>query len=454
MRGTRKRKQKSGLVKGAATIAIGGLIAKLIGAAYRIPLTNLIGGEGIGLYQLVYPFYCLLLTVSATGIPSSIATLTAKRRAAGEDVGGLIKTCKRLFLGFGLVATVLMFSVAPFLAKAQGEPRLFWGYVALAPSVFLVSGIAVYRGYFQGLNQMFPTACSEVVEQVIKVTVGLAVAWWYRADVYRAVVALLFAVTLSEIVALIFLKIRFRRVPAPDKMLKTGAKVGIKGVLKLTVPVTLSACLIPLFGLVDSVLIVRLLGVYTDRAVALYGLFAGGAVTVINLPVSVCYGIAAASVPALSAARQKGESGRKKLLYSLLLTVGISTVAAVGLYAFSGRAVDILFRALSQEDKLVLTGLIQLFSASAITLSCTQTLAACLTALEKPNRAALSMLIAMLVKTALNVVLIQDPSRSIYGAALAANVGYGVSFGLNLWFALRATKNGKSAREGTSRKLA
>ena len=80
----RKPSERSKLLTGAATIAAGGLVAKLIGAFYRIPLTNLIGGEGIGLYQLVYPFYCILLTVSATGIPSSIATLTAGRQAANE----------------------------------------------------------------------------------------------------------------------------------------------------------------------------------------------------------------------------------------------------------------------------------------------------------------------------------------------------------------------------------
>ena len=76
-----RRRKTDGVIKGAAQIAVGGFLAKLIGAAYRIPLTNLLGGEGVGLYQLVYPLYCLLLTLSATGIPSSIAKLVAERRA-------------------------------------------------------------------------------------------------------------------------------------------------------------------------------------------------------------------------------------------------------------------------------------------------------------------------------------------------------------------------------------
>ncbi len=441
--GRKKKKDKGTLIKGAAIIAMGGLVAKLIGAVYRIPLTNLVGGEGIGLYQLVYPFYCLLLTVSATGIPSSIATLTARKCASGEDPKPLFKTCMWLFLGIGGALSVLMIVLAPTLAKAQGEPRLTSGYYALAPSVFLVSAISVFRGYFQGQNKMFPTAVSEITEQTVKVAVGLSVAYYFRTDVYRAVTALLFAVTVSETVALIFLWIRFRRRPAPDQLLKEGERVGVFGILKLSVPVTLSACMIPLFGLLDSVLIVRLLKGYTENAVTLYGLFSGGAVTVINLPVSVCYGIAAASVPALSAAVKKGERGRKKLVYSLLLTLGASLAAAVGIYYFADVAVRMLFRSLSEEEAGILIRLVKLFSVSAVTLSCTQTLSACLTALGRPARAAVAMALAMGVKTALNVVLLQQPELGIYGAAIAASVGYAVSFVLDLLFAVGATRKRK-----------
>ena len=428
------------LLKGAATIAVGGLVAKLIGALYRIPLTNLIGGEGIGLYQLVYPFYCILLTVSATGIPSSIATLTARMRAENKSARPLFKTCMRLFLAVGAVSTALMLALAPALSRLQGEPRLTGGYFALAPSVLLVSAISVFRGYFQGQNRMSPTAVSEIVEQAVKVGVGLGVVYFFRSDVYKAVTALLFSVTVSECVALVYLIICFRRDPAPVKLPNPDRKISAKSVLKLSIPVTLSACLIPLFSLIDSVLIVRLLRQYTENAVALYGLFSGGAVTVINLPVSVCYGVAAASVPTLSAAVKTGESGRKKLLYSLLLTLGLSAVSAVGLYLFAEPAVRLLYRSLSAEQTATLVRLVKGFSVSAVTLSCTQTLSACLTALGRPSRAALSMAIAMTVKTLCNVLLIGNPSIGIFGAVLAANAGYLLSFLLDLFFALRATR--------------
>ena len=443
MEKTKKREiwERRKLLTGAATIAIGGLVAKVIGALYRIPLTNLIGSEGIGLYQLVYPFYCLLLTVSATGIPSAIATLTARKCAARETPLPLYKTCMRLFLWIGGVSTLLMCLLAPWLSSLQGESRLTGGYFALAPSVVMVSAISVFRGYFQGRNEMLPTALSEIIEQVVKVSVGLALAYYFRADVIRAVTALLGAVTVSEAVALLFLYLRFRRAPAHDKSLKTGEKTGVKEVLKLSVPLTLSSGLIPLFSLIDSVVIVRLLGAYSSNAVALYGLFAGGATTVINLPVSVCYGIAAASVPALSSAVKKGENGRKKLLYSLGVTAGISALSALGLYAFARPAVRILFASLSVEEVELLVGLIKAFSISAITLSCTQTLSACLTALGKPMHSVVSMLVAMLIKTAVGVWLLQIPAVGIYGAVAAASVGYATSFLFDLFFALHATKH-------------
>ena len=98
---------------GAAVIAAGGFVAKLIGALYRIPLTNLIGGHGMGLYQMVYPFYCLLLTVSATGIPSSVAKLTAEKRAAGASDRALLKSAFKLFLSIGAAGTLFMAPLRP-----------------------------------------------------------------------------------------------------------------------------------------------------------------------------------------------------------------------------------------------------------------------------------------------------------------------------------------------------
>ncbi|MBQ9728077.1 MAG: polysaccharide biosynthesis protein [Clostridia bacterium] len=440
-----KKQNKSGFLKGAALIASGGFIAKLIGAVYRIPLTNLIGGYGLGLYQMVYPVYCLLLTVSATGIPSSIAKLTAERIGQGESGKSVLKTAMKLFLIIGAVGTVLMAVFAPFLAAAQGSKSVLGGYYTLAPSVFLVSAISVFRGWFQGKNKMFPTAASEITEQLVKVGFGLLFAYLYRSNVEKAVVALLLAVTVSEFVALLLVYGFYRREKKKDSAKQSEneeKKISYKSVLKLSVPVTFSSILLPLSGLIDSVLVTRLLAGFTNDAVTLYGLFAGGAVTIINLPVSVCYGVAAASVPSVAAADGKGAG--KRVGFSLLVTLLLSVPSAIGLYLFAEPAAKIVFRSLRGEELATLVRLVKIFSVSAITLSCTQTLSACLTAQGKPQHSAVSMLIAIGVKTCLHWFWVRR--FSVFGAAYASNVCYLVAFSLDLLYNLHVLKIRKKER--------
>ncbi len=429
-------KKKGGFLKSAVIIAGGGFVAKLIGALYRVPLTNFIGSEGIGLYQMAFPFYCLLLTVSATGIPSAISSLTAERVANGENGRSLLKTAMKLFLFVGTLGTILMVFIAPGLAQAQGEVALIEGYRAIAPAVLLVSAISVFRGYFQGHNRMFPTAISEIIEQLVKVTAGLIFAYLHREDARKAVVWLLFAVSLSEGMALLFLIVKFRRSSEFKNRANDGGSVAMKGILKRSLPVTLSSGLIPLSSLADSILAVRIMGRYASNAVSLYGLFSGGAVTIINLPVSVCYGLAAASIPAVAGEKSNAKRRKNKILFALLITLVVSIPCAIGLYFFAPTIVKILFQALALEEREIMAGLVKVFAVSAVTLSCTQTLSACLTAQGRPMRAVCSMTLGILVKTVLEIVFLQNEQVAIVGLARATNVCYAISFVLNLLFNL------------------
>lgn len=434
------KKDKSGFLKGAAIIAGGGFIAKVIGALYRIPLTNLIGGHGIGLYQLVYPVYCLLLTVSATGIPSSIAKLVAERIGKNLSPAPVFKTAMKLFLLIGFFGSIVMAITAPYLSKAQGSQSVTFGYYALAPSVFLVSAISVFRGYFQGKNDMLPTALSEVVEQLVKVALGLIFAYIFRDSVEKAVVFLLLAVSVSELFALCLVWLLYSRDKRRDEKQKDGGRVGMKAVLRLSIPVTFSSILIPLSSLLDSVLAVRLMSVYAENAITLYGLFSGGAVTIINLPVSVCYGLAAASIPAVAKAKAEEKGVRKKIFFALGITALVALPAAAGLYFFANPAVKIVFRSLSADEGETLVYLVKIFAVSALTLSCAQTLSACLTAQGKPQYAAISMAIAITLKTLTYSFLLRDASVSVFGLAHATNLCYLVAFLLNLLYNLKVSK--------------
>ena len=242
----------------------------------------------------------------------------------------------------------------------------------------------------------------------------------------------------------------YKRVPAPDKNKKEGGMVGVKSILRLSIPVTFSSILLPLSSLLDSVLAPRLLSAYAADSVALYGLFAGGAVTVINLPVSVCYGVAAASVPAVARAaarRAQGDSPRKRIFFSLLITLAVALPSAAGLYFFAEPAAKIIFRSLAEEELLVLTKLIQHFSVSALSLSLVQTLSACLTAQGKPQYGALAMLVGIVVKTLLYGVWLKSPETSVYGLVYATNICYAIVLGLDFIFNMTVSKKKKKANQ-------
>lgn len=428
-------------LKNAAVVSLGGLAAKAIGVVYRIPLANMLGGYGAGLYQMAYPLFCLMLTFSSVGIPAVVARAVAAECAAGRSGQSVLRAALKLFALLGLGGAAMLGALALPVSALQGERALAQCYLALAPAVLLVALIAVLRGYWQGRGVMSPTALSEVVEQGVKVGAGLLFAARFPHDPVSAARGALFAVTVSEAVALLFLllfpreKERFLRV----RRTETGT------LLFAALPVMASAALLPLSQMLDSVLIVRLLARHTSRAVSLYGLFAGSALSLVNLPATLCSGLAAASVPSIAACFAGGEreKGRERAMTALLLCLGLALPCAVVLFAFAPLAVRLLYPALPAGDAALLVRLLRLSSVSAATLAAVDLLAACLTAMGLAKRAALSMLLAVLVKAGLQLLLVGNASYGILGAAVAANGCYLVAFFLDLFYTVKDKKSQK-----------
>ena len=428
-------KKYFGFLKNAAIVSLGGLAAKAIGVAYRIPLANFLGGYGAGLYQMAYPLFCLMLTFSSVGIPTVVARAVAAECAAGRSGQFVLRDAVKLFALLGLGGSAMMAALALPVAALQGEDALAQCYLALAPAVLPVALIAVLRGYWQGRGVMSPTALSEVVEQLVKVGAGLFAASRFSHDPVLAARGALFAVTLSEVVALFFLVARPR---ARERFLYVG-RAGTGTLFYAALPVMASAALLPLSQMLDSVLIVRLLSRHTSRAVSLYGLFAGSALSLVNLPATLCAGLVAASVPTIAACFARGEEarGRERALFSLCACLALALPCAAALFAFAPLAVRLLYPALPAGDAALLVRLLRLSSVSAATLAAVDTLAACLTAMGLAKRAALAMLLAVLVKTGLQLLLVGNASYGILGAATASNACYLVAFFLDLFYTVK-----------------
>lgn len=420
---------------GALIISAGGFISKLLGAIYRIPLTNILGSEGMGIYQMVYPLYCILLTVSASGIPAGVARLISSGRAEGAE-----RAAFKLYGAIGVLGSLAMYALSAPLSSIQGEPAVELCCKMLSPAVLFTAVISVVRGYFQGRHNMLPTAFTEVCEQLFKVLVGVALALHFRDNMALAVASALFAVTLGEGVSALLAVMLYRGENVRPRPLFKERGASYRDILGYTIPITFAAIAMPLSQLAESIVAVNLLRAYSQEATALYGIFSGCAVTIINLPVSVTYGLAAASVPKISPKAASGDiaGARAEAVRILLITLAVAAPFAVALFAFAPLAAKIIFSSLSAEHAALLIRLVRIMAVNAITLSLVQSASACLTALGTPIKSTLTQWLTCVLRVALTAAFIKYMHLSVEGAAIAANASYFVAAALNVWYIMRA----------------
>ncbi|MGG1652604.1 putative polysaccharide biosynthesis protein [Paenibacillus sp. NRS-1780] len=163
----------SRLLRGAVILTLAAVASKLIGTLQKIPLQN-IGGDGVfGIYNTVYPFYTLLITIAAAGFPAAISKFVAEYEAVGNRAAGQrVARLSSLVLGmFGVILGVLMYTCAPLIGQWIDNAHVIPSVRAAAFAFLFVPVMAGLRGYFQGLQNMIPTAVSQVTEQAVRVGV-------------------------------------------------------------------------------------------------------------------------------------------------------------------------------------------------------------------------------------------------------------------------------------------
>ena len=153
---------KNKLLRGAVVLSLAGIICKVIGVLYRIPLANLLGTAGMSAYQMAFPVYTLLLVVSSAGMPAAVSRLTAARAARGDMPGArqVLRAASISLFAVGVVGGAALFALSGVLADSLMMPSAKWSFAAISPSLLFVALIAALRGYFQGLHRMTPTAVS------------------------------------------------------------------------------------------------------------------------------------------------------------------------------------------------------------------------------------------------------------------------------------------------------
>ena len=432
IKGMKKTKNGNTFLTGALILTAGGVLAKVLGAVYRIPLTNLLGSYAIGLYQLVFPLYTLLITVSMGFCVAVSRTIAREKRLHGcEDCGKILRCALIALGGIGAALSLALFLFAKPIATLQGNENVADGYRILSPAVLFVCLTGALRGYFQGQMKMQPTAVSQVAEQLAKLMLGLTFAKIFLPDEVRAVNGAILAVTLSEIISLAVFGIYF----AVDKK---GQKTAIKadGVMqskeiygtlfKAALPVTCAGVLAPLSQLIDSALILKLL---TGDATRLYGIWSGAVHSLFVMPVTLSAGIGAAVLPDVSGNVAVGDMDgiNKKVNTAFKLNNVIVMPCVTGFLFLSAPIVKLLYGGLPQEDLFVAARLLSAVSVGTLLLCYSGTFNSVLQGAGKEYVSLLFVTLSIVVRTVTNAILLQNQKVGIFAIAFSTILCYLVS---------------------------
>lgn len=426
-------------LRGAAVLGIAGVVVKILGAFYRIPLGNILGTEGMGYYQTAYPLYVLLLTLSTSGFPVAIAKLVSEKRAVG-NFKGAFKVFKVAFVGLfaaGTLTSIFVFFNGERIVSYLGNPNAYFALMGLVPALFFVPMMSALRGFFQGQQRMEPTAMSQIGEQFFRVLFGLLLTY-VLLDNGLSVAAggASFGGSIGALAgALIMFIIFFKKKSDLNNEMKvsigqeeSALKIG-KELLTIAIPITIGSAVVPIMNIIDTALVLnRLQDIGYSKALAndLYGQLTGFAQTLVNLPQVFSVAIGASLVPAISQANatKKQDEIKDMTLSGIRMTLLIGLPAALGLFVLAEPIINLLYFKNPAETIRSIGELLSILSFSVIFLTLVQSLTAILQGLGKMMVPVVNLFIGAAVKVVLTYILVAVPSINVKGAAISTVVAY------------------------------
>jgi PST family polysaccharide transporter len=431
------RVEKS-FLKGTLILSVAALITKFLGAVYKVPYQNITGNEGMYVYQQVYPLYSVLLALATAGFPIVISKMVSEKIAEGNPVGArqVLYISFVLLGGIGGVFFLFLYFGAEELARLMGnEQMLTLPIQAVSFALLVMPFLSAIRGYFQGHQDMLPSAISQVIEQLVRVVTILSLAWYcmkFHLGVVYAGAGAAFGATVGGIVSLFVFLVFWKKKKVVENISTQGKQpVGsiARRLILLSLPICLGALAVPLYSLVDSFTVANLLvssKFSLEEAINLKGIYDRGQ-PLIQFASFFATALSLSIVPAIVEARTLGEQEKvtKKAEFALKLTWLTGLPASVGLSVIAMPTNVMLFEDPLGSDTLAILAFTTLFSTLCLTST------GILQGLGKVTLPAVNMLIGVGTKWLLNWLLV--PYWGINGAAVSSVISFALSAGLNLY---------------------
>ena len=437
---------KKTFLHGAIVLGVAGLIIKVLGAFFRIPLANMIGEEGMGYYQTAYPIYVLLLVLSTAGIPTAISKLVSAKTAVGKnhEAYRTFKISFILMFAIGITTASILFFGANSIVILLKNPGAKYAMMAIAPALLFTPIMAAFRGYFQGQQNMTPTALSQIIEQIARVCIGLYLAYYFISKgIEEAAAGASFGASFGAIIGAIFLiivyiikknKIDQKANNISSEKEDSTTKI-LKDIFVIAVPITIGASIMPIMNMIDVAIVMRRLqtiGYTAEAANGLYGQLTGMAGPIINFPQVFAMGMAMSLVPAVSDAVERKDFDHLKLN----IETGIKTAllmalpSTVGLVVLAEPVMRLLYP-LQIESAISAANSLSLLALGLVGLMVGQAVTGMLQGLGKPSIPVINLVIGGVLKIIITFTLTGMVTMNIKGAAIGTTVAYSVSAWLN-----------------------
>lgn len=446
-----KTNHSSFIIQGSI-LAVSSVLVRIIGLIYRIPLTNILGNKGMSIYGIAFDMYSILLLISSYSLPLAVSKLVASRVAKGQihNSHRIFLLAIRFSLGVGLAAGAFAYFCADILAGLWLSPESAIAFRILAPTLVIMSVLGVFRGYFQGLGTMIPTALSNILEQIINAIVSVAAAK-YLYDFAKTAAAsepdynlpeaygsaggtlgtalgAFSALLLLAVVYFMYRKVIHKKM----KRDKDGVTESYSYVFKLLImtilPVIMSTTIYNISTFIDSGIynnIMEFNGMEKNLRQELLGMYTGKYRLLINVPVALASALASSMIPSISAS--VAINNRAQVVYKvnqvLRFCMLITIPSAVGLAVLAKPIINLLFPGSEGVDTTAL--MLQTGAVSVIFYSISTLTNGILQGINRMRLPVKHSLISLLIHVVLMSVLLLFTDLTIF-AVVAADAFFAI----------------------------
>lgn len=441
------------LIQGSI-LAAAGIIVRLIGLLYKVPMTRILGTEGIGYYNTAYEIYNIGLILSSYSLPLAISKLIAARRIRGR-----YQDARRVYLcgmAFGItvgtaMTAILLFGSSWITETIFKSPGSALPLAVMAPTVLVFSVMGIIRGYFQGFGNMIPTSVSQIIEQVIHAAVSIVASYlfirWF-ADAaspasYGAAGGTLGTLT-GALAALIFLSammLRHRKSQAelyrrPQSVSTESWKSVFWALLVTLTPIILSQFVYQLSGSVDNSMFGQIMsakGLTEKERMSLLGIYGGEYRLLTNVPVAIASSLGTSMIPSIVASKTQRDfpAVQKKIRLTVKFNMLIAIPCAVGMGVLAGPIMRLIFG----DNSALARNLLTLGAPAVIFFSLSTVTNAVLQGIDLMRKSVTHSAISLALHVILVYVLLQHFNMGVYGLVIG-NVTFALAVCILNWLAI------------------